>query len=225
VGQQLAILDRHRFLNGLEVLHLPRPYPARQQKDYSRAIGALSDSVTLVDEGFAAWVELTVLRKVPSILGQAHFRRKTILLEKASRLKETKKREYLCAFPPADEQTLSPYREVYRRLAALEERLGPDYGQKCAVQSVLRAADINLGITENNGTVLFGLTPGQMENALLNPKEDDDARCDQRFRRIFRFLIEEIDNLQNEQHQLECYRTCWTPECPVDHLIRTGLGW
>ena len=225
VGQQLAILSRHRFLNGLEVLYLPRPYPAEQQKHYATAIEALNDSVMLVDEGFAAWVELTVLRKIPGILGQSHFRRRTILLEKASQLREAKKREYLRAFPPADERTESPYREVYRRLEALAERMGPDYGEKCAVQAVVRAADINLGITESNGTVLFGLTPRQMEDALLNPEEGDDARCDRRFRRIFRVLIEELQDLQDEQHRLECYRTCWQPECPVDRLIRRKLGW
>lgn len=225
VGQQLAILSSHQFLGGLEVLYLSRPYPAKRQEEYSTAIEALNDSVMLVDEGFAAWVELTVLREIPGILGQAHFRRKTFLLEQASQLEEAKKRDYLSAFQPADEETKSPYREVYRRLAALEERLGPDYGQKCAVQAVLRAADINLGITESNGTVLFGLTSEQMEDALLDPKEGDDARCDRRFRRIFRLLIEEIDNLQEKQHELECYRTCWQPECPVDDLIRKRLGW
>jgi hypothetical protein len=225
VGRQLSVLSRHGLLDGPEISHLPRPYPAKQQEEFSTAIEALYDSVMLVDEGFAAWVELTVLHKIPGILGQAHFRRKTFLLEKASQLEEARKRRYLSTFPSADEETKSPYREVYRRLAMLEERLGPDYGQKCAVQAVLRAADINLGIAEANEAVLFGLTSEQMKSALLDPEERDDARCDRRFRRIFRLLIEEIDNLQEEQHGMECCCSCWQPECPIDSLIRRKLGW
>jgi len=223
LGRQLAILYRHGFLRRADAARLARPYPYQLYGAYRRALEALSHSVIILNEGFAAWVELQVLPQMGPEIAPAAHRRKTFLMTQDRRLETVAKRsEYFKRFPNFQP---SRYQEGYDYLDFIADRyFGEPWGPKCAVQVVLIAADVHLGITETEDTVQFGLTPGEMEEALLEA-ERDDARADMRLRRIHSVLKQYQDWVRTEQQRLHCYRECPHPECPINGTIAEKLGW
>jgi len=227
LGQQLAILYRHGFLRRADAARLARPYPYQLYGVYQRAVEALAHSAIIVNEGFAAWVELQVLPQMGPEIAPAAHRRKIFLMTQDRRLETMAKHsEYLkrfSIFPPSSQP--SRYKEGYNYLNFIVDRyFGEPWGSKCAVQAMLIAADVHLGITETEDTVQFGLTPEEMREALLET-ERDDARADMRLRRIHSVLKQYQDWVRTEQQRLHCYRECLHPECPINGIIAEKLGW
>ena len=74
LGRQLGILYRHGFIRKVDSDRLPAPYPQSVYLEYAEAVEALSHSAIIVNEGLAAWIELSTLQKlhlslvVPSIV-------------------------------------------------------------------------------------------------------------------------------------------------------------
>jgi hypothetical protein len=223
LGRQLDILYRHGFLRKVDAARLARPYPYQQYLAYKRAIEALSDSTIILNEGFAAWVELTVLPQMRPEIASAAYRRRNFLLDKDSRLDTIAKHsEYFQRFPNFRP---SRYQEGYDYLNFIVDRyFGEPWGPKCAVQVVLIAADVHLGIAEMGDVVQFGLTPEEMEDALLTA-ERDDARADMRLRHIHSVLQQYQEWVRAEQQRLHCYRDCLHPDCPINNIIAEKLGW
>jgi hypothetical protein len=222
VGRQLAILDKYRFLEETDAQFLPLPHPRYHYAEYAEVIDPLQHSTIMVDEGFAAWIELRMLRKVGGEIGQAYDRRKNILLDKADLFGLLKEEPYFKAFEPVYP---SQYREGFEKLELISEWFGLDCGEKCAIQAVIRAAEVELGIEELERTVHFGLSPEQMRHVLLEDKEVNDGRTDMRLRYIFEVLWGNRSKIRDRQLRLECHRECLHPECPINACISEELGW
>jgi hypothetical protein len=227
VGRQLVILYRHGFLGGVEREGFKSPYRRSLQQEYSSASEALHDSTLILNEGFAAWMELTVLPRLTGIVSQAVYRRKDFLFNYDEYLKilakEAKEKSYF-------KDRLKPfygsrYQEGYEYLEEIQSDLGSECGTKCAVQAMIKAADVDFGITERNGQIHFGLTADKLEKALLDKQEGDDALTHIRLKRIQRVLSEYADEIRRDQERLQCHRCCLHRECPVDRIINEHLGW
>ena len=181
LGQQLAILHRHGLIRKVDYERLRAPYPRLLYEEYGPAIQALHDSSIIVNEGFAAWVELTVLPRLSGAVGQAAYRRRDFLFNRDDELARLAEHSpYFQRFRPF---RASRYREGCEYLNLIQGYFGKDYGPKCAVQAVIKAADVHVGIAENGGQVQFGLGAEALTRALLDAP-DDDARADMRLRRI-----------------------------------------
>jgi hypothetical protein len=223
LGQQLAILDRHYFLREVDEEWLPNPYPRRIRQQYAEAIEALDHSSIIVNEGFAAWVELNFLAQMESEIAAAAHPRKVFLIWKARRQYDLiEESRYYQNFRPLFD---SPYQEGYEKLAAIQRIFGNYCGEKCAVQFFLKATDIFLGIKQGAHGPEFGLSAEDMLDVLTNPEQPDDTRSDQRMRRIFNVLVENQDQLRSKQRRLQCHRSCPHPDCAVRDLIAAELGW
>lgn len=224
LGQQLSILYRHGLLRKADAKYLPSPHPRKfyEDKHGRQAIEALSHSSIILNEGFAAWVELQILPQMSQEIRPAAYRRKVFLLEKDRGLDTiARKSEYFERFPNFQP---SRYQEGYDWLTFIQGYFDDLWAPKCAVQVVIKAADIHLGITEVEGTIQFGMSAQDMEKALLD-EECDDARCDMRLRRIHAVLREHQNLLREEQRQLQCHQECLHPECPVNAIIAEKLKW
>jgi len=191
-------------------------------EEYGPAIQALHDSSIIVNEGFAAWVELTVLPRLSGAVGQAAYRRRDFLFNRDDELARLAEHSpYFQRFRPF---RASRYREGCEYLNLIQGYFGKDYGPKCAVQAVIKAADVHVGIAENGGQVQFGLGAEALTRTLLDAP-DDDARADMRLRRIHSVLRKYLDRIRADQRRLQCHRVCLHPECPVDAIIGERLGW
>jgi hypothetical protein len=222
LGQQLAILFESGFLRKADIECLKTPYPREQFARYREAIQATADSSIILNEGFAAWLETCILKKLGEIAGQAAYRREVQLTRMDSALKGVERDSAYFAYftPPLD----SRYAEGLEYFRLIEGYFGEDYGPKCAVQVALKAADVRLGITQSDDIVQFALTPEEMLHALLK-EEKDHARSDMRLRHIHAVLREQQSRIQSEQENLMCHRTCLHPSCPVNAIIAQKLGW
>jgi hypothetical protein len=224
LGQQLSILYRHGLLRKADAKHLPFPHPRKFYEDEhgQQSIKALSHSAIILNEGFAAWMELQFLPQMSQEIRPAAYRRKVFLVEKDRGLDTiSRKSEYFKRFPNFQ---ASRYQEGYDWLTFIQGYFDDPWSPKCVVQVVIKAADVHMGITEVEGTIQFGMSAQDMEKALLED-ERDDARCDMRLRQIHAVLREHQDRLRADQRRLQCYRECLHPECPVNVIIAEKLNW
>jgi len=224
LGQQLSILYRHGLLRKADAKYLPFPHPRKfYENEHGRqAIEALSHGVIILNEGFAAWVELQFLPQMSTEIRPAAYRRKVFLMEKDRGLDTiARKSEYFKRFPNLQP---SRYQEGYDWLTFIQGYSDDPWAPKCVVQVVIKAADVHLGITEVEGTIQFGMSARDMERALLED-ERDDTRCDMRLRRIHSVLREHQNRLRADQRRLQCHRECLHPECPVNAIIAEKLNW
>ncbi|MFN6568918.1 hypothetical protein [Dendronalium sp. ChiSLP03b] len=224
IGKQLAILYQHGFLRDVDYEYLQFPYPQSLQAKYKKAIQALSDSTLIVNEGFATWMELSLLQRLSGHLGLTVYRRKEFLFKDT--MLETLKgsSDYFKRSTEYQLSSKSKYEEGWQYLNSIQSFFGSDYGPKCAIQAVIKATDINFGITECAGQVQFGLEPETIENALLKAV-NDDARADMRLKHIAIVLYEFQQPIREKQELLKCYRECLHSACPLNKIVAERLGW
>ena len=222
LGQQLAILYRHGLVPSQDSEQLRSPYPRLIYTKYESVINLIYHSAIIVNEGFATWLELSVLPRISELIGQAAYQHRDFLFYRDSSMAElTQNSEYFKKFQP---QRVSKYREGCEYLELIQGYFGSDCGPKCAVQAMLKATDIDLGITESEGQVRFELEVQQLERALLED-HSNDARADDRLRAIHDVLREHQEEILSKQQKLQCYRTCLHSECPINIIIGTKLNW
>lgn len=222
LGQQLAILYRHGLAPGTNREQLRSPYPRSLYEEYESVIELIYDSSIIVNEGFATWLEIAILPKISELIGQAAYRRKDFLFYRDSKMAElARENDYFKKFQP---QRASKYAEGCDYLELIQGYFGPNFGPKCAVQAMIKAADVELGITESNGQVRFALSKEQLKAALLEDKSND-ARSDERLRAIHGVLLEHREEIWDKQEKLQCYRSCLHSDCPVNSIIKTKLKW
>ncbi len=223
LGRQLSMLYKYGFLQEEDRQQLPAPYPRVLGTEYAQSIQALNDSSIIVNEGFAAWMELAFLPKLSPAVGQAAYRRRDFLLNRDKGLERlAKNSSYFRRFSPF--KPPSRYYEGYSYFRLIQGYFGDLCGPKCVVQAMLKASDINVGVVESDGFVMFGLSAAALEEALLESRTDD-ARADMRLRLIHRVLREYQEEVREEQRRLQCYRVCLHKDCPVNKVIRNQLTW
>ena len=222
LGKQLAILYRHGLEPGADSKQLRSPYPRSLYSNYESVINLIYDSVTIVNEGFATWLEQIILPRLSDLIGQAAYRRRDFLFYRDSSMADlAQESEYFQTFQP---QRVSKYREGCEYLELIQGYFEPDWGPKCAVQAMIKATDVDLGITESGGQVQFGLQAEQLKATLLN-EQSKDAQSDERLRAIHDVLRDHIDEITQEQEKLQCHRSCLHSDCPINGIICTKLGW
>jgi hypothetical protein len=222
LGKQLEIIYRHGLGPSHNSEQMRAPYPRFLYTEYKEAIKLIYDSALIVNEGFATWLEIALLPRISELIGQAAYRRKDFLFNRDSSMVElTRDSKYFQKFQP---QRVSKYREGCEYLQLIQGYFGKNFGPKCAVQAMLKATDIDLGITELDGEVKFALDSERIENALLKD-ENHDARADERLRAIHSVLREHQEEIWYKQEKLQCYRSCLHCECPVNGIISDKLNW
>ncbi|OUC13090.1 MAG: hypothetical protein B0A82_18970 [Alkalinema sp. CACIAM 70d] len=221
LGQQLAILYRHGMTRNAEVKRLKAPYPRAMYLRYRKAIQALWDSSVIVNEGFATWLELTVLTQMGGVMAESAYRRRTFLFERDNGLSaRAKKSEYFAEFQPFQS---SRYRKGCEYLQQIQSWFGKD-GIRWAMAAFLKATDIDLGIGESNGQVQFALEPEVLEASLIKVSQND-ARADMRLHDIYDLLQDSAEKLRSEQKQLEFGQEHVELDTFIDSLISQTLGW
>ena len=222
LGQQLAILYRHGMKRSADVKSLKSPYPRTQYLRYQKAIRALWDSSVIVNEGFAAWLELTTLTQWGGVMAEAAYRRRIFLLERDTLLAaRAEKSDYFMKTSPLYN---SRYREGCECLQEIQALFGEENGVKCAIESFVRATDVDLGITECGGQVQFSLSPEALEAALLDSNRDD-ARADVRLGEIRDLLEGSSGKLQIERNRVQLSKENMCMVSLVTKFINENLGW
>ena len=220
LGQQLAILYRHGMTRNANVKNLKAPYPRSLYLKYREPLRALWDSSVIVNEGFAAWLEVTVLSQMGGVMAESAHRRRTFLFDDNGITARAKKSKYFEIFPPFRS---SRYREGYESLYRIQTALGTD-GTSYAMAAFLKATDIDLGITECGGQVQFALDPRAFERAMLEDSADD-ARADRRLSAIEDLLKDSAEKLRSEQKTLESFQRFVGCDDLVNILIQHKLTW
>ena len=223
LGHQLAVLDKHGFLDKYAEHILARPFPQRLYRDYSRAIRLLQHSALIMNEGVASWIELNILRRLSPEL-HAIIPEREAFMREAETLRDVQRNsEYFQKFP-LGLQVASPYEEGRHRLDSIQSLYPEEFGSKCAIQAFIVATAIPLGIIDGGDAPRFGLTPDVLVHALLD-ENSTDARSDDRLWQIFRILETSPDQVRRVQERLRCSQVCLHPECPVRGQIADKLGW
>jgi hypothetical protein len=208
LGQQLAILQRHGFLDESD-----------QRAESKKVAKIMEDSAIIVNEGFAAWMELTFLGKLDREVRQAVYPRWMSLTQQAGGLDRRKRgSQFFRTFPPRFD---SRYREGFEYLEFIGQRFDP----RCAVRAFLIATHIDFGIVEDvHGKLHFRLEPAAIKQSLLKP-EKPDWRSHFRLRSIADLLYqydEEVEALLQEHH---CPTDCHKSDCPLETFIAKRLEW
>ncbi|MEM7592553.1 MAG: DUF4350 domain-containing protein [Cyanobacteria bacterium P01_A01_bin.83] len=225
IGQQLTILYRHGLLRKVDREGLKSPYLRLLHQEYESAIETLHHSSIILNEGFATWMELTILRRLKGSVSQTVYRRKDFLFNYDEHLTflQKEKSEYFQRFEPFYP---SKYKEGYEYLEEIQNIFGKECGSKCAVQAVIKAADVDFGIIEHNDRVEICLSSGNIKEVLLNQDENNNvASPTERLKSIWKLLRKRVNEIRAEQQRLQCHRHCLHPECPVNLVIRKYLEW
>jgi len=143
-----------------------------------KAVDLINDSAIMVNEGFAAWMELTFLSMLSdSDVRQAVYPRRTLLIENSNRLKwgngvfET--------FPPRHN---SRYREVFDYLDFITMEFGLEY----AIKAFLMATDIQFEIE----------SPEDIIQKLTGEKASENWCSYMCLRKIVNCLNDDIDEVK-----------------------------
>jgi len=202
---------------------LRKPYPKELYSRYRQAIKVLQHSALIVNEGFAAWLELNILHRMnPEI--HAIISERIEFMRESQTLRDVRRDSiYFDRFPPASGLN-SPYEEGRQYLHSIQNLYPEEYGVKCATQAFLVSTAIPLGITDNEEAPNFALPPEVLKDTILEGAEGN-ARSDLRLWRISRVLEDTEKSVLAAQEQLQCHRFCLHPECPVRLQIAHKLGW
>jgi len=209
LGQQLAILQGHGFPDE----------PDRRYEMYEEAVRVLEDSALIVNEGFAAWMELAFLGKLDREVRQALYPRQMLLIQQAGGLSGRRQRSaFFSVFSPRYD---SRYREGFEYL----DFVGQRFGQRCAVQVFLIATCIDFGITEDvEDRLHFKHAPAEIERLLLE-LEEPDWRSHLRLRKITDLLYERDDEVEALIKGFHCPTDCRSDGCPLERYIFEKLNW
>jgi len=184
LGQQLALL-------------------MRLGQDYAEITQLVKDSAVVVNEGFAAWLELTFLGKLDREVRQAVYPRRLLLLQEATGLfKRRRDSDFFQAFPPRFD---SPYREGFECL----EFVSRDFGLRCALRVFMAATDIDLGILEQDEP-----DAAEIKRRLL----EGNAQSHLRLGSICGRMYNERRELQRQVRERACDHNC-NANYPLESVI------
>jgi hypothetical protein len=212
LGQQIALLERYK----------PQQKQTEEDKAHHEAVKLVNDSATIVNEGFAAWLEITVLNKLDREVRQAAELRRIFLLEQSSGFREkTEVSEFFREFHPRED---SIYLEGFKYFDSISSKLSP----RCAIYALLLATDIDLGIGENeHGKLTFESQPiekiGVEALATIKNKlfaKTTSWRSHERLRQIDKMLDnQEQDNeVISKMEDKNCPETCHPQNCVLNYL-------
>lgn len=209
LGQQLTLLLRHELFG---------QKPERKGESYRTIAKDIKDSATIVNEGFATWLELTFLGKLDREIRQAVYPRRVLLIEEATGLHSRQRSsDFFEAFPPRFD---SPYREGFEYLDFIGKKLDP----RCAIRAFLIATDIDLCIAENDrGHLEFELEPVRIQERLFG--SDPDWRSQARLHMMAELVYNSIDETRTLLREHHCPTDCRRSGCPFGNFVVEELDW
>ncbi|MDJ0702233.1 MAG: hypothetical protein QNJ46_03045 [Leptolyngbyaceae cyanobacterium MO_188.B28] len=222
LGRQLALLNNHGLLRRVDYKELNSPYLCSLHKEYGEAIQILAHSALLINEGFAAWVELTGLQKLAPAFNQVFYRRKEFLFQDTQLARLINHSGYFKKFHPGPG---SQYRIMYDFLNAIQNCFDPDIGPQCALHAMIKAADVDFGITEQNGRIQFGMSANEIQDRLLDNTEGFEAGADQRMRHIWKVIEDHQEQLQEDMIAAKHNPNYLHSGSSVNKIIEEQLGW
>ncbi|MBN1936094.1 MAG: hypothetical protein JW934_15605 [Anaerolineae bacterium] len=197
LGQQLTLLKSH-----------PKSNP--------EVVQLLEDSGLIVNEGFAAWLELTALPMLGRDVRLAADLRRIVLIEQATGLYARERNSEF--FREFSSRYDSRYREGYEYL----EYIGRVFHIRCAVRLFLRATDIDLNISEDaSGQLRFDAT--QIRQQLLDPAQCRRWHSRARLEAIADWLYDHEDEARSAMRSNQCLIKCPQGPCPLVDLVVSEL--
>lgn len=222
LGKQLAILHRHGMTRNADPKTMRSPYPRKLYEEYRDAIQALWDSAVIVNEGFAAWVELAILPLLSGATGQAAYRRRDFLFNRDNGLYlSSQDSQYFKRFPAITDSRYQEGCEIFQRIQEYFDQLT---GIRAVVQVMIKATDIDWGITESQYQVQFALSEKKLTDSLLDVSEDG-VRAYKRLRQIYSELVKFYDQQRDKESQFRTLSNFFIDECMVNKLVTEKLGW
>jgi hypothetical protein len=203
LGQQLALLRFHE-------------YP----QEYRDVVQLIKDSAIIVNEGFAAWLELTFLGKLDRDVRQAVYPRQVLLLKEATGLYKPKRRgdDFFEVFRP-------PFGTRYRGGFEYLDFIGQKFNLRCTVRVFLVATSIDYGIAEDaQGNLEFKRDPIELKQLLLDPTRPE-WRSQSRLHDMFKLLKNHAGDLEKLVHKQYCPGDCRQRGCPLESFIAEKLKW
>lgn len=207
LGRQLSLLMRPELYD-----------PSAQQvsEAYQNMAREIKHSAMVVNEGFAAWMELTFMAKLDQDIRQAVYPRRVLLIDQAAGL-DGLRSNFFQKFPP---KHFSPYREGFEYL----DFIGKKFDLRCAVRCFLIATNIEFGIRQGaQGYVEFQLSPTEMWDRLSDARPD--WRSSDRLRSIAELLYQNVEEVQHRLRDQHCPTDCDKDDCPLETLIEKELNW
>jgi len=210
LGRQLAILHRHG---------LPQHPDQASYTSYKEVSQLIEDSAVIVNEGFAAWIEITFLAKLDREVRQAASARRAVLIEEGSGLYSRRHNsKFFQIFQPSYD---SRYRQGFEHL----EFIGCKFNLRCAVRVFLLVTNIDFGITEDtHGRLVFRLEPTEIERLLLDPAQTD-RRSQVRLQRVVELLYEHSDVAEALLRNHYCPVDCQQSGCPLEAFVAQEFEW
>lgn len=206
LGRQLSLLMRPEFYDE----------SGGQAKDYQDIARQIKHSAIIINEGFAAWMELTFMGKLDRDIRQAVYPRRVLLIDEAASLRDLRS-DFFQEFPP---KHASPYRAGFEYL----DFIGKKLDLRCAVRSFLIATNIEFGIKEDvQGHLEFQLTPVEIRGRLFDARPDWRG-CD-RLRLIAELLYKNIKEVQGCLKDRHCSTDCGQGDCPLEIFVEEELDW
>lgn len=209
LGQQITLLLRHGFFRGV---------PVPDNDSYEGVAEDIRNSAIIVNEGFAAWLEVRFLDKLDSEVRQAAYPRYILLVQDATGMFARQgKSSYFQKFPSICD---SPYREGFEYL----DFIGRKLSLRCAVRAFLIATHIEFGIVENpHGHLDFQLEPAAIRELLFGSRSDGRSR--DRLLSIAELIKDRTSEIQAHMKAQYCPADCTQSGCPLEIFIEKELGW
>ena len=212
LGQQLTLLERYK----------PLQKQTEADKAHHEAAKLVSDSSIVVNEGFAAWLEIFFLNKLDRDVRQATELRRIFLLEQSSGFLELAENSlFLKKFRP---NSNSIYREGFEYFDLISSKLG----HQCAIQALLLVTDLDLGIAENeHGELTFDFQPikkiGVEQLERIRSKlfsESISWRSHHKLQQMYYSLsdYEKCKDIISEKEKKNCAETCHPQKCVLRYL-------
>ncbi|GAK50505.1 hypothetical protein U14_01736 [Candidatus Moduliflexus flocculans] len=177
---------------GRQVANIER-LASSEKTEYQKVFEFIRDSSIVVNEGFAAWLEITFLKQLtdPELRQVADQRHKFLILEATGFLQKPIYREFFRKFPPHYD---SQYREGFEYL----DFIAKNYNVRCAVEAFMIATRVNLGIPENVSAVGFEFDKNRLEEFKAFFQKDDKSLEEESLKWLSHKRLRQITDILNK---------------------------
>ncbi|MAT42164.1 MAG: hypothetical protein CL609_07465 [Anaerolineaceae bacterium] len=185
---------------------------------YKALIKVIDDSSTIVNEGFATWLELHFLDKLGQEIRPIVSSRRDLLIERSSGMFELAlNSNYFQVHPPLYD---SPYREGFEYFEFISTTFQP----RCAVQLMKLANDIDLGIVEENSVIVLKKPEEEIIENLLD-LERNSSKSNLRLRKMAEHLRSNKAAMADKTKKKYCPFDCIETGCPLVEAIEDKFQW
>ncbi len=184
--------------------------------EYKNVMPLIKDSVIVVNEGFAAWMELYFLSKLDRETKQAVYPRRISLIRNSKYFKEYKEdSRFFENYPPVYD---SPYREGYEYM----DFISKNFSVHCALRIFLMATNVDLGVSEMSGGIQLRYDEEQIEKRLFDD-DKDHCRSHQRLKEATDLLYQYRKTAKEMVKDKYCAADCHQ-KCPLEEFIAKKIG-